>query len=93
MRQGTRKKQVLLRRVLTPLFVGCMALGVPAVAVLGSPAPAGAATTATTAADPVGPLVAQVEGLVNNLIANGEYQLCRLSLHLNGGHGFCIPPS
>jgi hypothetical protein len=45
-----------------------MALGVPAVAVLGAPTSAGAATTAAASTDPLGPTVAQVDELVATVL-------------------------
>jgi hypothetical protein len=90
MRRSIRTNQ-LVRRAVAPLIVGCMALGVPAVAVLGASASAsaGAATAATTSTDPVGPIVAQVDYLVAEI----QYQVCILTLDASGGHGICIPPS
>jgi hypothetical protein len=80
--------------MVTPLFAGCMALGVPAVAALGSSASAGAATPVTASTDPLGPTIAQVE----NLIATVEFNECltlqevRYLIGELGGGGICIPP-
>jgi hypothetical protein len=89
MRRNIRKNQ-LVRRAVTPLFVGCIALGVPAVAVLGSSSSAGAATAqAPASADPIGDLVANLEATV-------EYDVCVIELstlnQIERTPGFCIAP-
>jgi hypothetical protein len=68
-RQSIRKNR-LVRRVVTALFVSCMALGVPAAAVLGSPGSAGAATAAAAPTDPLGPTIAQLEAVYAATLAN-----------------------
>jgi hypothetical protein len=93
MRHSIRKDH-LVRRAVTPLFVGCMALGVPAVAVLGSPASASAATTAAASTDPLGPTIAQVEYFIGTV----EFQACLVQDELHAlapglvGGGPCFPP-
>jgi hypothetical protein len=89
MGRNIRKNRVV-RRVVTPLFVGCMALGVPTVAVLGSPASAGAATHAAASADPIGALVANLEANVNYYECITLWDIQHLIQP--GGGGFCIPP-
>ncbi|HEX3839184.1 MAG TPA: hypothetical protein VHU85_00185 [Acidimicrobiales bacterium] len=49
-----------------------MALGVPTVAVLGSPASAGAATPAAASTDPLGPTIAQLQAFHATALANAQ---------------------
>jgi hypothetical protein len=55
--------------------VACLALGVPAVAVLGASASAGAATPAAAATDPLGPTLAQLQAFYATALANAENTL------------------
>ncbi|HEX3461315.1 MAG TPA: hypothetical protein VHT49_10460 [Acidimicrobiales bacterium] len=74
MRRSIRKNQ-FVRRGVAALFAVCMALGLPAVAVLGSSASAGAATPAAAPTDPLGPTIAQLQATYATALANVESTL------------------